>query len=97
MVGENVLANTNAYLSAYVLIIMTSVLVLSLDNFSIEANLSAVLATFNNIGPGLAEVGPTCNFAGYGVLSKLVMILGMLLGRLEIFPILILFSPSTWK
>ena len=97
MVGENVLANTNAYLSAYVLIIMTSVLILSLDNFSVEANISAVLCTFNNIGPGLAEVGPTCNFAGYGVLSKLVMILGMLLGRLEIFPILILFSPSTWK
>ncbi|MCR5527322.1 MAG: TrkH family potassium uptake protein [Lachnospiraceae bacterium] len=96
-VSENVLSNTNAYLSAYMLIIVVCVLILSLDEFSIEANLSAVLCTFNNIGPGLAEVGPASNFLAYGVLSKIVLIFCMLLGRLEIFPILVLFSSSTWK
>ncbi len=97
VVDEKVLANTNAYLAAYVIIIVVSTLILSLDGFSFETNLSAVLATFNNIGPGMAAVGPTCNFAGYSVLSKLTMIMGMLAGRLEIFPILVLFSRSTWK
>ena len=94
--SENVIANTNAYLAVYVMIIIISVLVISLDGFSFETNFSAVLCTFNNIGPGLAEVGPTCNFAAYGVISKAVLIAGMLLGRLEIFPILLLFSGSTW-
>ena len=97
VVDEKVLANTNAYLAAYVIIIVVSTLILSLDGFSFETNLSAVLATFNNIGPGIGAVGPTCNFAGYSVLSKLTMIMGMLAGRLEIFPILVLFSRSTWK
>ena len=97
VVDEKVLANTNAYLAAYMIIIVVSTLILSLDGFSFETNLSAVLATFNNIGPGMAAVGPTCNFAGYSVLSKLTMIMGMLAGRLEIFPILVLFSRSTWK
>ena len=58
---------------------------------------SAVLACFNNIGPGLELVGPTCNFGGFSTLSKLVLILDMLAGRLEIFPILVLFSADTWK
>ena len=97
VVDEKVLSNTNAYLAAYVIIIVVSTLILSLDGFSFETNLSAVLATFNNIGPGIGAVGPTCNFAGYSVLSKLTMIMGMLAGRLEIFPILVLFSRSTWK
>ncbi len=96
VVDEKVLSNTNAYLAAYMIIIVVSTLILSLDGFSFETNLSAVLATFNNIGPGIGAVGPTCNFAGYSVLSKLTMIMGMLAGRLEIFPILVLFSRSTW-
>ncbi len=96
-VDEKILANTNAYLAAYVIIIVVSTLILSLDGFSLETNLSAVLATFNNIGPGMAAVGPTCTFADYSVLSKITMILGMLAGRLEIFPVLVLFSRSTWK
>ncbi|MCR4890561.1 MAG: TrkH family potassium uptake protein [Lachnospiraceae bacterium] len=97
MVDEQILANTNAYLSAYVIIIILSTLVVSLDGFSFETNFSAVLCTFNNIGPGLAQVGPTCNFSAYGIVSKLVLSLGMLAGRLEIFPILAIFSRSTWK
>ena len=95
-VDEKVLSNTNAYLSAYVIIIVVSTLILSLDGFDLQTNLSAVLATFNNIGPGIGMVGPTCTFANYSVLSKLTMILAMLAGRLEIFPILVLFSRSTW-
>ena len=96
VMDEKVLSNVNAYLAAYVIIFVLSILVLSLDGFSFETNLTAVLATFNNIGPGLGAVGPTCNYAGYGILSKLVMIWDMLAGRLEIFPILVLFSRSTW-
>ncbi|MBQ3530027.1 MAG: TrkH family potassium uptake protein [Oscillospiraceae bacterium] len=96
-VNEKVLENTNAYLAAYVIIIVLCTLILSLDGFSFETNLSATLATFNNIGPGMAAVGPTCNFSSYSALSKLTMTLAMLAGRLEIFPILVLFSRSTWN
>ena len=97
VVDKKVLDNVNAYFAAYVIIIMISTLILSLDGFSFETTLSAVLATFNNIGPGLAEVGPTCTYADFSVLSKLTMIMGMLAGRLEIFPVLVLFSRSTWR
>lgn len=96
VVSEQVLDNVNAYLAAYVMIIIFSYLIVSLDGFSITTNLSAVIACFNNIGPGFEAVGPTCNFASYSVLSKLVLIGDMLAGRLEIFPILVLFSRSTW-
>lgn len=95
-VNEAVLESTNAYLAAYVLIIVLSTLVVSLDNFSILTNLSGVLACFNNIGPGLELVGPSCNFAGFSTLSKLVLCGDMLAGRLEIFPMLVLLSRSTW-
>lgn len=97
MVDEKVLENTNAYLAAYVVIVLLSFIVISLDGFSITTNISAVLACFNNIGPGFDAVGPTCNFAAYSPLSKIVLIADMLAGRLEIFPILILFSRSTWS
>lgn len=96
MIDEKVLENTNAYLAAYVLIIFMSFLIVSLDGFSVATNFTAVVSCFNNIGPGLEAVGPTCNFGGYSVLSKLVLIGDMLAGRLEIFPVLILFSRSTW-
>ena len=69
----------------------------ALDGFSVETNLSAMLSCLNNIGPGFDAVGPMGNFAGYSVISKLVLILDMLAGRLEIFPILVLFSKRTWK
>lgn len=96
MVTERVLDNTNAYLAAYVFIIVFSFIVVSLDSFSPMTNFSAVLTCFNNIGPGFEAVGPTCNFGGYSVLSKALLIVDMLAGRLEIFPILILFSRSMW-
>ena len=97
VVDERVIAGTNAYLSAYVLIVFFSFVIISLDGFSTGTNFSAVLACLNNIGPGLEVVGPVCNYSGFSVLSKLVLTMDMLLGRLEIFPILVLFSFQTWK
>lgn len=95
-IAEKVLQNTNAYLAAYAIVIVVSFLLISVDGFSITTNLSAVLACFNNIGPGFEMVGPTSNYAAFGTFSKLVLALDMLAGRLEIFPILILFSRTTW-
>ena len=97
LVDEQVLDNTNAYLGAYVIIVILSVLIISMDGFSTGTNISAVLACFNNIGPGLEMVGPTCNYSSYSLLSKLVLILDMLAGRLEIFPLLVLLSRSAWR
>ena len=97
VVDERTITGTNAYLAAYVIILFVSFMVISLDGFSTGTNFSAVLACFNNIGPGLETVGPVCNYSAFSAMSKLVLILDMLLGRLEIFPILVLFSYETWK
>ncbi len=104
-VDEKVLDNTNAYLAAYVIIVIISFMLLCLDTFpsaesgfsAIGTNISAVLACFNNIGPGFEAVGPTLNFGDYSLFSKFVLIVDMLAGRLEIFPILVLLSRSAWK
>ena len=96
-VDEQVLDNANAYLAAYVVIIIACFLIISLDGFSVETNLTATLACFNNIGPGLDAVGPTCNFSAFSDLSKVVLSIAMLAGRLEIFPMLVLCSGSTWR
>jgi trk system potassium uptake protein TrkH len=74
-----------------------SLLLVSLDCQDFETCFTAVAATFNNIGPGFAQVGPTQNFAFFNPLSKIVLTFDMLAGRLEIFPMLLLFFPSTWK
>ncbi len=94
--NESVLDNTNSYLAAYVVIIIFSILFVSIDGFSVETNLSAVLSCFNNIGPGFDSVGPMSNFSCYGDFSKIVLIFDMLAGRLEIFPILAIFARSSW-
>lgn len=96
-VNERVLANTNAYLGAYVVILVASFLLVSLDQVSTTTAFSATLSCFNNIGPGLDQVGPAVSYAGLSWFSKLVLTLDMLAGRLEIFPVLILFGRSTWK
>lgn len=96
-VDEKVLSNTNAYFAAYIIIMVVSFLIVSIDNFSVETNVSAVVSCFNNIGPGFDAVGPMVNYAGYSILSKLVLAVDMLAGRLEIFPILVLLSRNTWK
>ena len=72
-------------------------MIVCLDNNTIGTNFSAVLACFNNIGPGLEAVGPTCNYSHFSDLSKLALSADMLAGRLEIFPILVLFSRRTWR
>ena len=95
-VDEAVLENANAYLAAYVVLIIVCFIIISWDGFSVETNISATLACFNNIGPGMDAVGPTCNFAGYSDFSKIILTLAMLTGRLEIFPMLVLASRSTW-
>ena len=97
VVEESVLDTTNAYLAAYVVIIIVSAILISLDGFSLGTNLTAVLACFNNIGPGLELVGPTGNFSAFSDFSKVILSIDMLAGRLEIFPILVLLSRSTWK
>ena len=96
-IGEDVLNNTNTYLAAYGVILVGSFLFISIDGLSMTTNVSAVAACFNNIGPGFDVVGPTCNFSVYSWFSKLVLIFDMLAGRLEIFPMLVLFSKSTWS
>lgn len=96
-VSEKVISSTHSYLTAYVLILVISVLLVSMDGFALDTNLSAILACFNNIGPGLNGVGPTCNYSEFSVLSKIVLIADMLAGRLEIFPILTLMSFRTWN
>lgn len=96
-VDNTVLRSVFAFLSAYLVIFIVSLLIISLDGFELETNFSAVAATFNNIGPGFGAVGPVSNFSAYSILSKIVLSLDMLIGRLEIFPILLLFSPATWK
>ena len=96
-VDERILSNTNSYLAIYVTIIVVSFLVLGLDNFSMTTNFSAVMACFNNIGPGLSSVGPMYSYAEYSALSKIVLSIAMLLGRLEIYPIIITLTLTTWK
>lgn len=86
-----------AYTGVYVLIAFASILLISIDGKDMTTNISAIMATFNNIGPGLGAVGPTCNFGDYSVFSKIVMIFDMLVGRLEIFPVLVLFAPGIWR
>ena len=97
VVDEQIVDNTNAYLAAYIVIMVVSVILISLDGFSPTTSISAVFACFNNIGPGLEAVGPSCNYSGFSIFSKLVLSMDMLAGRLEIFPILVLFSRSAWK
>ena len=87
----------NVFMAAYLLIFVVSAIIISMDNFDFTTNFTAVAATLNNIGPGLSKVGPAANFSLYSPLSKTVLIFDMLIGRLEIFPILILFAPTTWK
>ena len=96
-IGQETLQGVNIYFMAYVLILIGSVLIVSLNNFDFATTFSAVLTTLNNVGPGIAGVGPVENFAAFSDLSKVVFCFDMLVGRLEIFPFLILFSPDLWR
>lgn len=96
-VGADVLRSLYVYLMAYAGIVVGSVLLVSIDNLDFGTTFSSVLATLNNIGPGIADVGPVGNFAEFSPLSKIVFCFDMLAGRLEIFPFLMLFTASAWN
>lgn len=96
-VSQDTVRGVYAYLAVYVAVTMISFLLVSLDNYDFVTTVTAVEATLNNIGPGLAMVGPVGNFAFFSPLSKIVLIMDMLFGRLELFPMLILLMPSTWR
>ena len=96
-VGSDVVKSVNAYLVLYLILFVVSVFLISIENGSFETNFTAIAATLNNIGPGLDGVGPMENFGGFNPLSKCVFMFGMLAGRLELIPMIILFSPWVWK
>lgn len=96
-VEHETVRSVNAYMVSYILVYAMSVLLISFDNCSFTTNFTAVAATLNNIGPGLEMVGPTQNFAFFSDGSKLVLIFDMLAGRLELFPMLMLFTPAAWR
>lgn len=96
-VDKKIMKGVGSYLNIYIITLVLSIFLISLDNFDSTTTLTAVITCLNNIGPGFGAVGPVGNFADFSVLSKLVLIFDMLAGRLELFPILLLFSPNTWK
>ena len=96
LVGEDTLRSVLVFMGGYVSIIFVAALIISLDGCSFAVSFSAALTCVSNVGPGLEAIGPSGNFAAFSGLSKAVMSLCMIIGRLEIFPILVLFAPSTW-
>ncbi len=96
-VEEDVIRSTNVYMMAYLFVFIGSFLLISMDGMDMTSSFTSVTATINNIGPGLGVVGPAGNFAGFSGLSKWVFVFDMIAGRLELFPMLVLISPGTWR
>ncbi len=96
-IEHTVMRSVNTYIMTYVVLFVGSLLIVSLDGFDYQTTFTAIAATFNNIGPGIGGVGPMCNYSGFSYMSKIVMTFGMLAGRLELFPMLLLFNVRTWK
>lgn len=96
-VDSYVVSKVNSHFILLALIMAVSILLLTVDNRDFETTLSAVVSCTSNIGPGLGKVGPMGNYSDFSVFSKLVLCMDMLIGRLEIYPILLLFSPNTWR
>lgn len=96
-VDENTVGGVSHYFAIYVICFVVAFLLISFDRFDMETNFSATAACFNNVGPGFGGVGALMNYSGYTAFSKIVLAFSMLLGRLEIFPIIIAFSPTVWK
>ena len=96
-VEPEVVRATNVYMVCYVVVFAASLMLVSIENHDLITTFTSVLATVNNIGPGLEMVGPTSNFAFFTPFTKIVLIFDMLAGRLELFPMLVLFFPATWK
>lgn len=96
-VNHDIMRTTSMYLVLYIGVFAISFLLVSIDNMDFTTSFTAVAANLNNTGPGLGAVGPVGNYADFSILSKIVFIFDMLAGRLEIYPILLLFAPSAWK
>ena len=96
-IPHEVVRSTNIFFIVYMLIFSSSIFLIAFDDFNLITNFTAVAATFNNIGPGLELVGPTANFNVFSDVGKYVLIFDMLAGRLEIFPLLLVFFPDTWR
>ncbi len=94
---SEILNSINIYFITFTVVFTVSLFLLSIEGHDLITNFTAVTATINNIGPGLELVGPTCNFNGFSNFSKYILMFDMLAGRLEMFPLLILFHPSVWK
>lgn len=97
VIDHETIRSANIYLIIYIFMIGISILLVSLNGFDLVTTMTSVIACTNNIGPGLGVVGPMGNFSSLSILSKLVLILDMLMGRLEIFPLIVLFFRDTWK
>ena len=97
VVEEKTIRSVLLFICSYLLVTLMSALIISLDNVTLGVALSSAVTSISNVGPGLESVGPACNFSAFSVRSKLIMSFCMILGRLEIFPILVLLSPSAWK
>ena len=95
-VEDSTLSGVSTYFVIYMICFFMIFLLISFEPFGLESNFSAVAACFNNIGPGFSAVGPTASYAGYTGFSKIILSFAMLLGRLEIFPIVVFLSPRTW-
>ena len=95
-VDNQVVSSVSSYLTVYIVIFCVTLIVISLDGFDTETNISAVAACFNNIGPAFGAAGPASNYAAFSPFSKIVLSVVMLFGRLEIYPILLTLTPSTW-
>lgn len=96
-VDHETLRSANVFLVVYFVLLLTSMLLISVDEFDFSTNFTSVVTVLNNIGPGLNLVGPTQNFSIFSPFSKFVLMFDMLVGRLELFPMMILLMPSTWK
>ena len=96
-VDHETLRSANVFLVVYFVLLLTSMLLISVDEFDFSTNFTSVVTVLNNIGPGLNPVGPTQNFSIFSPFSKFVLLFDMLAGRLELFPMMILLMPSTWK
>lgn len=97
VVSHETVRSTNVYLVCYILILFISIMLVSFDNHDLITTFTSVATAVNNVGPGLELAGPASNFGFFSVRSKLILIFDMLAGRLELFPVLALFSPITWK
>ncbi len=96
-VDHNITRNTSVFLVVYLAVFLASFLIVSIEGKDMVTSITSIAATLNNTGPGLNEVGPVGNYANFSILSKCVLIFDMIAGRLELFPILVLFAPSAWK